>query len=100
MDTQCLIGRGITDEVRLQFNNHVYASDIPEEDRGFAVVPANSLNPILKEKYTHIFTEDTVVTLQDRAAVVPAGTPFELLKLLKDGRAKIEFLEFLEFLVE
>jgi hypothetical protein len=80
-----------------QFFDHVYASDIPEEDRGFAVVPANSLNPIFKGKYTHVFTEDTVVTSLDRETVVPAGTPFELLKLRKDGRAEIELADFKNF---
>ena len=29
-----------------QFYDHVYTSNIPEDQRGFAVVPANSLNPI------------------------------------------------------
>lgn len=84
-------GRGL---VRLgQFFDHVYESEIPEEERGFVVVPANSLNPIYIEKYTHIFVEDTIVVDNREPTMLPAGTPFQLLKVREDGWAKIELTD-------
>jgi hypothetical protein len=81
-------GRGL---IKLgQFFDHVYESEIPVEELGFAVVPANSLNTIFKENYTHIFTEDTLVERRGDETMVPSGTTFELLKLREDGWAKIQ----------
>lgn len=76
-----------------RFFDHVYETDIPEEERGFAVVPANSLNALYKEKYTHQFTEDTLVEKLGRKTLAPAGTPLELHKLRDDGWAKIELAD-------
>ena len=76
-----------------RFFDHVYETDIPEEKRGFAVVPANSLNALYKEKYTHQFTEDTLVEINGKQALAPAGTPLKLHKRRDDGWAKIELAD-------
>ena len=91
-------GRGL---IKLgQFFDHVYSSDIAEDQRGFAVVPANSLNPILIEKYTHIFSEDTLVERNGSQVMLTAGTPFQLLKERKDGWAKFELTDGFNLWVE
>lgn len=83
-----------------QFYDHVYTSDIPKDQRGFAVVPANSLNPFFVEKYTHLFLEDTLAEDNDKKIMVPAGTPFQLLKVRKDGWAKFELSDGFNLWVE
>jgi hypothetical protein len=84
-------GRGL---IKLgRFFDHVYESDIPEEERGFAVVPANSLNPIFIDKYTHIFEEDTLVEGRGSRVVLPSGTPFQLLRVRDDGWAAFELTD-------
>ena len=91
-------GRGL---IKLgQFFDHVYSSDIAEDQRGFAVVPANSLNPILIEKYTHIFSEDTLAEKNGSQVMLTAGTPFQLLKERKDGWAKFELTDGFNLWVE
>ena len=81
-------GRGLIQLGR--FYDHVFTTNRTEEERGHAVVPANSLNPIMLEKYTHIFLEDTMVEDLGESTILPAGFPFQLLKTRKDGWAKIE----------
>ena len=91
-------GRGL---VQLgQFFAKGYFSDIPEDQRGFAVVPANSLNPIFIEKYTHLFLEDTLVEQNGEKIMLPAGTPFQLLKVREDGWAKFELVDGFNLWVE
>ena len=85
-------GRGIIQLGR--FFNYVYETEMTEEERGYAVVPANSLNSIYKDNYTHQFTKDTIAEhAVDDYIVVPSGTPFELHKLRNDGWAKIELAD-------
>ena len=81
-------GRGLIQLGR--FYDHVYTSEREEKNRGYAVVPANSLNPIMLKKYTHMFLEDTLVEQSGESIMLPAGFPFQLLKVRKDGWAKIE----------
>ena len=81
-------GRGLIQLGR--FYDHVFTTKRTGEDRGYAVVPANSLNPILLKKYTHMFLEDTLVEKLGKSTMLPAGFPFQLLKVRKDGWAKIE----------
>mgnify|MGYP000235592928 FL=1 len=83
-----------------QFFAKGYFSDIPEDQRGFAVVPANSLNPIFIEKYTHLFLEDTLVEQNGEKIMLPAGTPFQLLKVREDGWAKFELVDGFNLWVE
>ena len=84
-------GRGL---VQLgQFFDHNYSSQIPVEERGFAVVPANSLNTILRENYTHQFIQDVYVEVNSDISMVPAGTVFELHRERDDGWAKIELAD-------
>ena len=91
-------GRGL---IQLgQFFDHAYSSDIAEDQRGFAVVPANSLNPILIEKYTHIFSEDTLVEQNGSQVMLTAGTPFQLLKEREDDWAKFELTDGFNLWVE
>ena len=42
------------------------------------------------KKYTHMFLEDTLVEQSGESIMLPAGFPFQLLKVRKDGWAKIE----------
>ena len=84
-------GRGL---VQLgQFFDHDYFSKIPEDERGFAVVPANSLNTILRDNFTHQFNQDVYVERNGDVSIVPAGTAFELHRLRDDGWAKIELAD-------
>jgi hypothetical protein len=76
-----------------QFFDHNYSSEIPEDERGFTVVPANSLNTIFRESYTHQFIEDVVVERIGDISIVPSGTPFELHRERDDGWAKIELAD-------
>jgi hypothetical protein len=91
-------GRGLIQLGR--FFDKSYKSEIPEDQRGYAVVPANSLNSILLEKYTHIFIQDTLVERNGEEVMLTAGTPFQLLKERKDGWAKIELSDFFNLWVE
>ena len=91
-------GRGL---IRLgRFYDHVFTTKQTEEDRGYAVVPANSLNPILLKKYTHMFLEDTLVEKNGESIMLPAGFPFQLLKVRKDGWAKFELTDGFNLWVE
>ncbi len=83
-------GRGLY--ILGRFFDHVYKSSIPDDQRSFVVVPGNSLNPILIEKYTHVVAEDTLVEQLGKPTILPSGTPFQLLKVRNDGWAKIELV--------
>jgi hypothetical protein len=91
-------GRGLIQLGR--FFDKAYESEIPEDQRGYAVVPANSLNPILLDKYTHIFVQDTLVERLSEKVMLTAGTPFQLLKERKDGWGKIELTDGFNLWVE
>ena len=82
-------GRGLIQLGRF-YNHGGYPTKRSEDELGFAVVPANSLNPIMLKKYTHVLLEDTLVEENGETKMLPAGFPFQLLKVRKDDWAKIE----------
>lgn len=76
-----------------QFFDHDFSSQIPKDERGFAVVPANSLNTIFRPSYTHQFIEDVEVERNGAISIAPGGTAFELHREREDGWAKIELAD-------
>ena len=88
-------GRGL-----LKLGRFFDKDDRPDEG-DWVVVPANSVNSIYRDKYTHQLTKDTVLLNHaDEKFVVPSGTPFKLHEVKDDGWAEIELNNYKNFWFE